>query len=632
MQNNTRDRQRADLLKSRTPFDRLTEDELDWLEQQLVDVSYARDDIVLEPGLQPDGLYFVVSGVVQLEAMGKVSDDSRVLAELVEGESFPLEALQEERPVFSTFRARTDVRCVKLPIGAFRELSEKSKPFGEFCKQRATAFLEQSRRIYHTHFASDSTATHLASPLRGLVQGTPATCRAQDTLGTLLPRMQAEGLSVIAVVDEQHKPLGTFSLADLLAASVAGKNAADTPVEAVMNREIVALSAESLGFEAAMMMADRGVGHILVLDHERLVAVVPERALFALQSVGIAQLARQVHNATNPEMLARSAADIRLLAHNLLGQRVAANQLTRIVSLLTDRLTERILELELARHDLSDVEFCWIALGSEGRLEQTLCTDQDNGIVFGVPEGGDVDALRQRLLPFAKAVNQTLHDCGFPLCKGGVMASNPKWCLSLAEWQQSFSDWVKNPEPEALLNATIFFDLRPIWGHTGLAEKLLDWLARIVSGSDRFLHLMTENALQRQPPIGFFRDFVVDKGGEHPNTIDLKLSAVTLFVDAARVLGLAHGVTNSNTERRLSIVAEKAGLNKKEVDAWVEAFHFMQNIRLRHQHSLTQKGEESHNRVDPYTFNPLDRKIFLEALRQAGLLQKRVSSSMGVQS
>ena len=212
------------------------------------------------------------------------------------------------------------------------------------------------------------------------------------------------------------------------------------------------------------------------------------------------------------------------------------------------------------------------------------------------------------------------------------MAGNPLWCLSLEEWQYKFSSWMQQPEPEALLNASIFFDLRPIWGNSHLADKLLMSLADGANANTRFLNLMSENAMQRQPPIGFFRDFVVDKGGDHPDTIDLKLSGITLFVDAARILGLAHGISESNTESRLRMAAERAGLNKSEVDAWVDAFHFMQSLRMRHQHGLTSRGKTAHNRINPYELNQLDRKFFLEALRQAGSLQKKVSMKFGART
>ncbi len=628
----SKDKTALETLYRRTPFDRLTSEQLIWLGEHLVPRDYKRGEALLLPGAQAEKLFFIVSGMVQLEAMGKSNEEDRVLAELVEGESFPLEALQEERPVFSTFRARTDVHCLELPIEDFRALCRLSAPFDEFCRQRAAAFLEQSRRIYHAHFAADATSTHLASPLRGLIRGAPPSCKPTESLGTVLQRMERDGLRLLAVVDDRGKPLGTFSLPDLLRGYNNGRADPALPVGELMSSDHIALPAEALGFEAALLMAERGLSDVLVMDAGRLAAVVAERALFALQSVGISRLAVEIRNARSESALVACSGDIHLLAHNLLGQGVAANQLTRIVSTLNDRLTERVIELELGRHDIGDIDFCWIALGSEGRLEQTLCTDQDNGIIFAVGEGQDVELLRRRVLPFAQAVNQTLEKCGFPLCSGGIMAGNPEWCLSLEEWRDKFTRWLRIPEPEALLNASIFFDLRPLWGHTQLAEDLLLWLATGADSNSRFLYLMSENALQRQPPIGFFRDFVVDKGGDHPDTIDLKLSGITLFVDAARVLGLAHGVSHSNTETRLRLAAERAGLTKSEVDAWVDAFHFMQTLRLRHQHGLTSRGEVANNRIDPYALNQLDRKFFLEALRQAGLLQKRVSMSFGART
>ena len=625
-----KDKTALETLCRRAPFDRLTPELLLWLGEHLAPRDYQRGQALVLPGAQAQTLFFIVSGIVQLEAMGKINQEDRVLAELVEGESFPLEALQDERPVFSTFRARSDVRCLELPIEDFRELCRLSPPFDEFCRQRAAAFLEQSRRIYHAHFAADATSAHLASPLRGLIRGAPASCTPSEPLAVVLQRMERDSLDLLAVVDDGGKPLGTFSLAELLKAHNAGCADPATPVGQLMSTDHIVLQAEALGFEAALLMAERGLSHVLVMDAGRLAAVVAERALFALQSVGISQLAVQIRHARNEADLISCSGDIHQLAHNMLGQGIAAHQLTRIVSTLNDRLTERVIELELGRHELGDIDFCWIALGSEGRLEQTLCTDQDNGIIFSVGEGNNVELQRQRLLPFAQAVNEALRKCGFPLCSGGIMAGNPQWCLSLEEWQQKFTAWLRIPEPEALLNASVFFDLRPLWGDSQLAETLLAWLANGADSNSRFLHLMTENAMQRQPPIGFFRDFVVDKGGEYPDTIDLKLSGITLFVDAARVLGLAHGVSHSNTERRLRLAAERAGLNKSEVDAWVDAFHFMQTLRLRHQHGLASRGEKANNRIDPYALNQLDRKFFLEALRQAGLLQKKVSMSFSV--
>jgi len=270
------------------------------------------------------------------------------------------------------------------------------------------------------------------------------------------------------------------------------------------------------------------------------------------------------------------------------------------------------------------MNFCWLALGSEGRIEQTLNTDQDNGIIFAVPPGESADQVRSLLLPMAKRVNEVLAACSFPLCAGGVMASNPLWCLSLEEWQHKFAGWIDSGTPEALLNATIFFDFRPLHGSAELATALHDWLLTKVAAYPRFLHQLAANALQNRPPLGLVRDFSV--GREH--TLDIKLNGTTPFVDAARIFALASGVAGTNTVQRLRHASAKMNIPQTETEAWVGALHFIQLLRLRHQHetgSAEENPPSKNNAIDPDKLNDLDRRILKEAFRQARKLQSRLA-------
>jgi CBS domain-containing protein len=361
------------------------------------------------------------------------------------------------------------------------------------------------------------------------------------------------------------------------------------------------------------------------VDGGRLSGIVTERDLFNLQRVSLSQINAEIRSADNLDQLKRLCGDIRLLAENMLIQGVTADQITQIISTLNDQIISRTLDLELAGGDFADVKVCWIALGSEGRLEQTFATDQDNAIIFEAPPGTDPETVRERLLPIALRVNRALDTVGFPLCKGNIMASNPACCLSYKEWQVKFNQWIVTPTPDALLNATIFFDFRHLYGDLSLSDRLRLWLADAAVGQKRFLQLLTENAMQRTPPIGFFRDFVVEHNKEHPNTIDLKLNGVTLFVDAARVFALASGVTRGNTKQRLIACGDLRKWPQSEVNAWADAFSFLQSLRIRHQVEVTRSGGQSHNRLNPYELNNLDRRFFLESLRQAGALQKRLN-------
>jgi CBS domain-containing protein len=308
----------------------------------------------------------------------------------------------------------------------------------------------------------------------------------------------------------------------------------------------------------------------------------------------------------------------------MLAQGIAAEQLTQFIASLNDVLTQRIIDLEFGREDLGQIRFCWMALGSEGRLEQTFSTDQDNGIIFTVPGGGSAQQVRERLLPVAKRVNAALDRCGFPLCKGNIMASNPMWCLSLEEWQGRFAAWIDAGDPEALLHGSIFFDFRPLHGDLALAQQLREWLHRHVKSSPKFLHLMTANALRNRPPLGTFRDFVVDKG-EHRDTLDLKMNGTTPFVDAARIYSLASGVDTTNTAQRLRLVGPLLKIPKEEVEAWIEAFLFIQLLRLQGQQAENLQGREMDNRINPYELHELDRHILKEAFKQARKLQARLA-------
>jgi CBS domain-containing protein len=388
------------------------------------------------------------------------------------------------------------------------------------------------------------------------------------------------------------------------------------------------LPPQALAHEAALMMARQGFRHVLVVENERLVGLVSEKDLFALQRVGLRQIGAAIRHAETAKVLQQSAADIRRMAHNMMAQGVAPEQLTQFISAFNDLLTARAVELECKSSGLLGTSLhdglCWMALGSEGRFEQTLNTDQDNAIIFDVPQGMTADQVREKLLPVAKRINETLALCGYPLCSGEVMASNPKWCLSLDEWKSAFSGWISGGSPEALLHASIFFDFRALYGAQHLAEDLRQWLARVASENTRFLHLMAENALFNRPPLGLMRDFVLGK----ENKLDLKLNGITPFVDAARIFGLAAGVTHTNTIQRLRLSAAKMNLDAAEIDAWVNALLFIQVLRLRHHDEASTQGLSDgalDNRINPERLNELDRRILKEAFRQARKLQSRLA-------
>jgi CBS domain-containing protein len=325
----------------------------------------------------------------------------------------------------------------------------------------------------------------------------------------------------------------------------------------------------------------------------------------------------RIRGADSFDALTVAAADEQVLAKSLLVHGMGAEQLTQVVTALNDTLTQRLMDVAARHHGIAG-RWCWIALGSEGRMEQTLATDQDNALILddGAPD-------KARFIAFADEVNQALDAAGFPFCKGDIMARNPRWCLTLAAWQTVFADWIRNPDPDALLHAAIFFDLRAIAGDGQLAGTLRDWLLERTASSPAFLRALAQNALQATPPIGLLRDFVTDDESDHPGTIDLKKYAVRPLVDAARVWALALKLPQTGTTERLRAAARAGTLPESEAAAVIEALHFIQTQRLRHQH-LECPAPGAENRINPDALNPLDRRILEESLRQVAKLQQRL--------
>ncbi|MDW8324872.1 MAG: putative nucleotidyltransferase substrate binding domain-containing protein [Burkholderiales bacterium] len=610
----------ADLTRH-SPFDAMGAEDLEWLAQRLSLAYHPKGETILSPEQgEVDRLFIIKQGVVQGEQAGQ----GGAWLELHEGEVFPLGALLSRRAVISTFRAVTDVFCYELAATDFHALLARSAPFHDFCTRRIAALLERSQRGVQAQYAT-GLKPDLDAPLAALMRRAPVTCSADTPLRQALQTMHTAQVGSIVVVDAQRRPQGVFTVRDLIGRVLLPERPLDTPIGAVMTPDPVTLPVEGRAFEAALAMARHGFRHVLLTEGGRLAGVVSEQDLFTLQRVGVTQLSAAIRAATDLDALQRAAADILRLGHSMMAQGVAPEQLTQILTTLNDLLSERLIELEYAAAGTPPVRLCWLAFGSEGRHEQTLASDQDNGIVFLPAAGASSAAVRERLLPLAERINRALDACGFPLCKGGVMAMNPKWCLSLDEWKQRFADWIDAGSPEALLNASIFFDFRPLWGEVDLATELRRWLLAKTAATPRFLHQMAANALRNRPPLGLVRDFVLPTAGEHAHTLDLKLNGSTPFVDAARVWALASGVEATRTVERLRAAGPRLHIPAAEIEAWVAAFHFIQQLRLRHQHACYEAGRPLDNHIDPDRLNDLDRRILKEAFRQARKLQARLA-------
>ena len=599
---------------------------MEYLVKRLNPAFFVRGEVVLGPESgRANTLFIVKQGRVQGEST--VGDEVRTHWELVGGEMFPIGALLAKRAVHMRYRAVEDTLCLLLLERDFLQLRQMSPIFEDFCSRRMANLLDQALQLVQAESAQQEAHGYaLGQPLSQLALAQPVTVYADTPLHVALTTMHEQRIGSIMVIDPTGIPVGVLTLHDLLDRIVLPQRALDTPISEVMSGGVITITPEQPAYEAAILMVRHAIGHLAVVDGAgSLQAVVSERDLFSLQRVGVVALSQRIRRAPDGEALMAVAPAISQLVGQMMAQGVEVGQMTHLITELNDQITQRAIALVLDQQTEAVPEFTWLSFGSEGREEQTLKTDQDNGILFATPANGDVDAIRRQLLPIARAINELLDRCGFPLCKGNIMASNPECCLSVDEWRLRFRRWIDSSTPAHLLNAVIFFDLRAIHGDmervTGLKVELLQSTAK----NSLFRHHLAALALKHRPPLGLIRDFVLSShSSEHPHSIDLKSKGITPFVDGARLGALTHHIEDSATTSRLRALARIGALSKEDALSFCQAFHFIQLLRMRNHRQQELAGQKLSNHLAPDSLSELDRRILKEAFRQARKLQSQL--------
>ncbi|MFI7866558.1 putative nucleotidyltransferase substrate binding domain-containing protein [Ectopseudomonas khazarica] len=615
-----------EFLQKFPPFNQMDTAHLAFLVEHCQLRFYAEGDSIIKPA---DGVvehfYIVKQGRVHGERPHSARRGTETTFEITTGECFPLAALIGERATRTEHLAAEDTFCLLLAKHAFIKLFAVSNPLRDFALRGVSSLLDQVNQQVQLRAVETLGAQYsLDTRLGELAMRQPIGCAPHTPLREAVRLMHEQHVGSIVVVDPSDRPLGIFTLRDLRRVVADGVDLAQ-PIDRLMTPNPFHLQPDASAFDAAIAMTERHIAHVCLVQNEKLCGVISERDLFSLQRVDLVHLARTIRHAGKVETLAGLRSDIRLLVDRMLAHGASSTQITHIVTLLNDHTVCRVIELTL--EDMGDpgIAFTWLCFGSEGRREQTLHTDQDNGILFEAADAAEAAAIRGRLLPLAVEINQRLAQCGFTLCKGNIMAGNPELCLSRQEWSRRFAGFVDEATPENLLGSSIYFDLRTIWGPDTGCEQLRAALLERVASNSLFQKMLAENALRQRPPVGRFRDFVVARSGADKDTLDLKVQGLTPFVDGARLLALANGISSVGTLERLRALVAKGVIDALDGAAYEEAYHFIQQTRMQ-QHQLQARDELPYsNRIDPDHLNHLDRRILRESFRQAQRLQSSLA-------
>lgn len=614
-------KQRAAELARHAPFAHMRPADVAFFVQAARDTYHAPGDVVLAPehGVVHT-LRFVRRGSVRGERDANTAEAYSFAYEA--GELFPIGALLGQRAVSARYVAHEDLFCTEVDAAVVRELIERSPPFAAFLQRRVQQLLQLSTQALAATLQQQALAEQsMELPLSQLPRRAPVACTADTPLREALQTLHDARVGSIVALNEAGAVLGILTRHDVLERVALAQPPMQAAVIGFMSSPVHTLDEAASVHEAALVMSRHGVRHVPITAAGRMVSIVSERDLFRLSQRSLKQVSATIRAARARPALVAAALAIRSFAEQLLRQGLAARSLTALISHLNDLVAQRAVALVASERGVDEHRLAWLAFGSEGRGEQTIATDQDNGLIFVPDTEANVDAERSAWLAFGEAVNLLLAECGYPLCKGNIMARNPSCCLTQAEWLARYERWLERGEPEDLLAASIFFDQRALAGTAELAAPLAAHVLARAPQARRFLRLMAENSLRLRPGLDW-RGALDTQADGAQRWLDLKLRGTAPLVDAARLLALAHGVAAMGTRERLLALAPKLQLPSTEAQGWVSAFDALQMLRLRVQFPACV--ESAPNRIDVALLDDIDRRVLKESLHVVRRLQQRV--------
>lgn len=601
-----------DFLAQHAPFDRLPADVLATLPRRLTVQYCRRGRTLIAQGRDNHHLFVLRSGALDIH------DENGALVDRCEvGDTVGSVTLVLGNPSTLDVTAIEDSLVLALPEADFRALAAAHPEFDAFFDlQRAHRLRSAVTRLQE----SESTGAMLKTSVRDLVRRDPITSPSTVSIREAAQVMSRRQVSSLLVVDD-GRLVGILTDRDLRTRVLAEGVDSGLAVSEVMTRNPVTGTVDQLAFEAMLEMVSRNIHHLPVVDQGQPVGVVTTTDLMRMVQASPIYLVGEVQKQPDLDGVARAAARLPAIVEALVHQDATAEDIGRVVTAIGDAIERRVLDLVIDQIGPAPAPYAWVTLGSRARMEQALAADQDHALVIA-DEATDADLAWFETL--AQRATTALVQCGYRECPGQVMATNPRWRKRLRDWRGEFAQWMDEPTPDAILGASIFFDMRATHGDAELHAVLQREVSARAPGSARFLAHLARAATRNEPPLTFFRGFVLAKEGEHASTLDIKRGGVGAVVELARVHALALGSPILNTQGRISAAVAGGIISEQKGADLRDAFEFISYVRIRHQAGQSRAGRPVDNRINPEHLSSFDKR----ALREAFGIVRSAQSSM----
>lgn len=605
------------------PFNEVKQEALEEIADTCRVEFYPGRTMLLERGKsQVNHLRLIYQGRVKLFLR---DEEGEITLQDYRGEGEAIGALAILRNSLSNMGVVTEVDtiCILISHEDFLELIQNNARFSQYYLKTITeGYVSKAlTRLEHprARVGSEGTLYLFSAQVGDVIRRRPISISAASSVREAAASMDANKVGCLLITGPQEEYIGLITDRDLRTKVVAQGRDYTTPVEQIMSSPVQTIPAHTLCFDALLEMMKRRVHHLVLERRGDIVGVLSGHDLMVTTGSSPLALVREITSVQKIEGLYDISLKSPRVVASLIYEGAKASNVTRMITLINDYILDRLLDLLQEELGPPPVPFCWLLMGSEGRREQTFRTDQDNGLIYADPVDDDQAAECQAYFRnFATMAIEHLVACGFPRCKGGIMASNHKWCQPLSVWSNYFDDWILTPDPKEVLNATIFFDFRGGYGELELSKSLRDHLMQRVKGQEVFLRYLAKDTLTTPSALTFFRNFAVERDGEHKNKLDLKHKCIVPFIDYARVMSLRNGVPETNTLGRYQMLEQNQAMSHGMYQQVTQAFEFQMQLRLLHQQMLHEEGLEPNNYINPEDLSEMERRTLKETLQVIG--------------
>lgn len=622
------------ILETVEPFNILSADVLKEVIEKLQIRNYPEGSYIFKQGEQSKGcLFIVLNGKVEIIVKGENGE------EIKHGERIPYNFFGETAfftggNYAGSAKAVEETSCLVIEEDTFEELADVSPEFSQYFQK---ALGERIKSLYQRFLIEEEGAiagdqalddTSLRTPIRGEMVTSVVVCEDNDTGKEIAQIMKDNDVSSVIVIDEENHPLGIITEQDL-AHKIVARDFSATEVTAyeLSSKPLITLSPENYLYQALILMVKNKIKHLVITENDgTLAGMVTVRDIIKSKKAGALNIAQGIDNAKTIDDLKKPRDEIDNLMAELVRERASAEMICEIISEFYDRLSQkvvRIAEEEMIEEGYGPppVNYSFISMGSSGRKEQFIRSDQDNGLIFEDPYRQNEKEVQDYFLTLGEKIVSGLVKCGFKECPGNVVASNPTWCRSFKSWRNLVKEWVENPDEESIRFMTIFLDFRHIYGQERYCNLLRNFVVRTMRENIVTLQFLVKDDLKRKPPIGFFKQIKAKKDKKYGEWVNLKKSACVHIVDCLRVFALREGLTETNTYERLNKLQERGALKVDDAEFVRASYEALMMFRIKDSVDKIRQSLPPDNMIALNTLTKWEKTILRESLLAVERLQ-----------